>query len=99
MTKISQLLEIYFFCHAQIKKAIKAGDNIVEIPPAIVDRLLYYSNLLIICSADFNGRATTNTAAGIRRESDDKPYFLFCATDINPVSQRYIIGFYLLKDI
>lgn len=99
MMKILPLSEIYFFCHVRINKDIKAGNNIVEIPPAIADRLLYQTNLLIICSTGFNSRLTSNTAAGIRKESDDKPCFLICATDLSPLSQSHIIGFYLLKDI
>lgn len=45
MTKILLLLEICFFIHIKITEDVEPKGNIVEIPMAIYNRLLYYTTI------------------------------------------------------
>lgn len=97
MMIILQLLAIYFFCHIAVSKDIPSGDNIVEVPSAIVDRLIYMSALFMRVTSKINNLAAANISVGVR--NNDGIYYLYGGSDITASNINYVVGFYLLKDI
>ena len=96
MMKILQLLGMYFFCHINIVKPIPSNNKIIEIPPAIADRLLYSSSNAITTSKVPNlPRSRTFTLFVIKEGSN---YYFASSEDISSYA-NYIVSYYILKDI
>lgn len=98
MMKILLLLEIYFFCHIKIKKTVKAGDNIVEIPPAIFDRLLYKSNHIEAYTTSLDTIGRHFIEVGITKSASDEKYYLISNSPVTLIG-AYLVGYYILKGI
>lgn len=92
-TVINNLL----FCHIKIDKDFEAGAPIIEVPPAIVKRLLHYTCQMMRVVSSYNTSLSYTGAIGIRYDVSTEKYFLF--SPIATEDCTYLIGFYLLKDI
>lgn len=84
------------YVHFKYEDAAEAGTRLIEIPPAICDRLLFFSN---VCCAVYN---TFNSNAGnvvlTTTKYNNKCYFVNKVA-IGVGSGRYFYGTYMLKDI
>ena len=85
------------FCHIMIDKDVPVDTNIIEIPPAIASRLIYFSNLMFRLSSKVNNKGASNAAVGVRVTNNR--YFLISSSNIVATTSNYLVGFYLLKDI
>lgn len=92
MMIILQLLEIYFFCHIKTNRNIPPNTKIVDVPPAIVDRLMYKSCLFMRVTNIDNDPSSSTISVGFR---DNYLYSKINITD----KTIYMVGFYYLKDI
>lgn len=86
------------FCHIKIKQDVPANSNIIEIPPEIVKRLLYYSNSFISVLSTFNSVSASPFSIGIKQSRDNK-YFFITTSALFRNTTSYIIGTYFLSDI
>lgn len=99
MMKILLLLEMCFFCHIEIKKVILKTEPIVEIPPEICDRMLFFTQTLNQVARVFGVTLNRTVNVGINGSKlGDRKYFLFSNNQINDIG-TYLVGFYILKDI
>ena len=93
-TVINNLL----FCHIKMGKDFEASAPIVEVPPAIVQRLLHDTCQMMRVASSYNTSLSYMGSVGIRYDIPTKKYFLY-----SPVATTkdytYLVGFYLLKDI
>lgn len=85
------------FIHIKITKSVASGGNLIEIPAAIVNRLVYYSNVFYSVWTGLGSANTKNISCGIR-ESDGK-YYIVAGSALNPETDSYLTGNYWLKDI
>lgn len=92
MMIILQLLEIYFFCHIKTNRDIPANTKIVDVPTAIIDRLIYKSCYFMRVTDKDNSSSAAGIAVGLRNN------YLYSSTNITE-NAAYIVGFYYLKDI
>lgn len=96
MMKILLLLVMYFFCHIKINRSINAYENIIEIPSAIYERLMYNFNvmfLLGLVGAPYSGTVLTTI------ENYGGKYYLTSSTSFSYPPYEYLVGYYFLKDI
>lgn len=84
------------YVHFKYEDVAKAGTRLIEIPPAICDRLLFFSN---VCNAVYP-KKNSNSGNIILTVIDynNKCYFSN-KDDIGLGSERYIFGIFMLKDI
>ena len=84
------------YVHFKYEDAAKTGTRLIEIPPAICDRLLFFSN---VCFAVYNAM-NTNSGSFILTvtEYNNKCYFTN-KVDIDVGVGRYVFGIFMLKDI
>ena len=98
MMKILLLLEMCFFCHIKIKKAILKTEPIVEIPPEIYNRMLFRTQKFIK-AIDTTGALFTGSAIDVGvKELEDGKYVLFAQVSIYETG-TFIVGYFILKDI
>ena len=86
------------FCHIKISKNISPYTNIIEVPPAIAERLIYKSSLFMHVADKFNNAVSENINIGLRKDNKNH-YYLYTSSDISTSNSSYIAGFYFLKDI
>ena len=88
------------FLHIKITKEFNVNDNIIEIPPAIYDRMYNKS-----VQAQLSGSKDNNTSnfwfdCGIRKSLSDGKYYLYSGRIISDTFVGfYLITWYFLKDI
>lgn len=86
------------FIHCKISdNAYSAGDTLCIIPPAIYDRLIYYS-LRGIVSGTSQIKGASYTSRGLYIDKDSN---LKIDDSLNPavIPTRFITGFLIIKDI
>lgn len=84
------------FVHILDLKAHKADEPIIEIPPAIISRMITYSNVVNESVKAFYGGGQI----GIKVVKVDNKYYFAYTKDTNAVTaDRYFFTNYLLKDI
>lgn len=84
------------FVHIRDTKAHKAGEPIIEIPPAIFSRMPTYSNVVVESMNGFFGGGFL----GIEVVKVDNKYYFALTKDVNVYGGvRYYFCNYLLKDI
>ena len=93
-TVINNLL----FCHIKMGKDFEASEPIIEVPSAIVQRLLYDTCQMMRVASSYNTSLSYIGAAGIKYDISTKKYFLYSQTATTK-DYTYMVGFYLLKDI
>lgn len=84
------------FVHIRDSKALKAGEPIIEIPPAIISRMLTYGNVAVESTKAYFG----GVQFGLKVIKVDNKYYFAFNTDRPAVDEvRYYFCNYLLKDI
>ena len=88
------------FCHIKIKKAIPENEPIVEIPPEIYDRMLFFSQQFNMVQPYPNVYAANTIVVSVAANKPEynNKYFLFTE---RPIYEKglYLAGFFILKDI
>lgn len=98
MMKTLLLLEMYFFCHIKVNKPISEFGHIVEIPPAIYDRMVNKANIIYTMSTMDDITDVFDVHVGVTKFSSDGKYYLYSYKAIN-ITGNYLIGYFILKDI
>lgn len=87
----------FLLCHIKITLPLKSEDIIIEVPPAIVDRLLHYANVF---SGGFVGSNDTSLRFSCYvQQHDNGKYYLHSGSTINVKDEAYAWSIYYLKDI
>ena len=86
------------FCHVKLTNKFYGEEtDIIEVPPAIYERLMFYGSWMFVVGggADFTlvGDVTTHIV------SDNGKYYLRTMNPFNVPPYEHLIGYYLLKDI
>ena len=84
------------FCHIKLTSDTEAYQNIIEIPSAIYERLMYYNNQMIVVGGKKNALAANVVIIIV---SNYGKYYLCPTTGFGVPPYEYLIGFYFLKDI
>lgn len=84
------------YVHFKYDDAAEAGTRLCEIPPAIYDRLLFYTNVGASCYPVDGYAAGTVPLSAIKYENK---FYLTNAVKISAYNNRYIYGTFILKDI
>lgn len=84
------------YVHVKYEDAAKAGTRLIEIPPAIFDRLLFYSN---ISRAVYRQIGATSGSMEVGITNYNNKHYLTIKVDIGVAVDRYIYAIYLLKDV
>lgn len=84
------------FVHIRDSKEHKAGEPLIEIPPAIISRMVTYSNVAVESSKAYFGGGHIGLKVV---EVDNKYYFAFTKNVGLVNGVRYYFCNYLLKDI
>ena len=94
--KILLLLEMCFFCHIELTRYIASNENVIEVPPAIYEHLMFYDNNMYVV-----GGGTYGLAGDVRTTmlNDNGKYYLRSIDAFSAPAYKYLIGFYILKDI
>lgn len=100
MMKTLLLLGIFCFLHIKITKDFNQNDNIIEIPPAIYDRMCNKGIQAQLSSNKDNNTSNFWFDTGIRKSSSDGKYYLFTGRNIpDTFIGYYLVCWYVLKDI
>lgn len=84
------------FVHFKYDDAVEAGTRLIEIPPAISDRLLFFSNVFNVVYAIMDANASTVMLTV--NKYDNKCYIVNKAAFVAG-RNRYLYGTFILKDI
>ena len=84
------------FCHIKVVKDVLHDNELIEIPPAIANRLLYASSPATTTSIDVNVPRLRNFILYVIKK--DSNYYFSTTIDIT-TNANYIICYYNLKDI
>lgn len=84
------------YVHFKYEHAAEAGTRLIEIPPAICDRLLFFSNVFSAVYNVFDTNAGTVILTVTKY--NNKCYFTNKVDLVLGVG-RYIFGIFMLKDI
>ena len=91
-TVIGNVLYVLF----KYEEAAKDGTRLIEIPPAICDRLLFYSNVYFAVYNTMGSHAATVVLTVTKYKNK---YYLTTSVDMLAHNARYIFGIFMLKDI
>ena len=84
------------FVHIPDSKAHKADEPVIEIPPAIISRMVTYGNVVVQSRKAYYGGAYI----GLEVVKVDNKYYFAYTKNTSPVDGvRYYFCTYLLKDI
>ena len=83
------------FIHIRFDKNGNDGDRLCEIPPAIFDRLLFYSNNGSTCDGTL-GETSGNAKVSVIK--DKNKFYLILKSFIGEFPNRYIFSIFMLKD-
>lgn len=88
------------FCHIEIKKSIPQNEPIVEIPPAIYDRMLVFSQQFykLQPAPNFNSATSVIVSVAANKPEYNNKYFLFTKAPLFETG-LYLVGYFILKDI
>lgn len=84
------------FVHIPDSKAHTAGEPIIEIPPAIISRMITYGNVVVESSRAYFGGGSIGIEV---LKVDNKYYFAYTKNVGAFDGVRYYLCNYLLKDI
>lgn len=84
------------FVHIPDSKAHKVGEPVIEIPPAIISRMVTYGNVVAESAKAYYGGGIT----GIQVVKEGNKYYFAYTKNVNATDAvRYYYSTYLLKDI
>ena len=84
------------FVHFKHEGGALVGERLIEIPPAIYDRLLFYTNVGALCYPVNGLAANILPLSAIKYENK---FYLTSAAKFSAYGNRYIYGTFILKDI
>lgn len=84
------------FCHIKLIHYVGSYSNIIEVPPAIYERLMFYDNQMF--AVGNNGEPISGSIFSTIA-SDNGKYYLRSKSGFNSPPYKYLVGFYILKDI
>lgn len=84
------------YVHFKYEDAVKAGTRLIEIPPAICDRLLFFSN---VCTAVYDTMGKNAGSLVLTVTEYNNKFYLTNKNDVGAGVGRYIFGTFMLKDI
>lgn len=84
------------FVHIRDLKAHKAGEPVIEIPPAIISRMVTYGNVVVESAKAYFGGGQIGLEVV---KVDNKYYFAYTRDILVSNDVRYYYCNYLLKDI
>ena len=87
------------FVHLIDNKARKAFEPIVEIPPAIFERLKMYANFCLASYRDFTGQESVLGSIFSIKNFENKHYLVFAEDTPASNNVRLYWSIYFLKDI
>lgn len=64
------------FCHIKLKEAVLMSEPIVEIPPAIYERMLYKTNKFLQARTYNNSTSSYVLDIGVGKKDDKKYFFI-----------------------
>lgn len=85
------------FCHIKLTSQVSVGEHIVEVPPAIYNRLLCTTANMTRERFAPNNYASYSVSVTIRQ--DKGKYYLISNSLVNGELYNYLNGIYYLKDI
>ena len=85
------------FVHIKITEDIRAGGNVIEIPPEIFNRLAYHSNIFYTVWSGLGNASSMTLSCGMRNVNGR--YYIVSGKDIKASTSSYLTTYYLLKDI
>lgn len=88
---------MYFFCHILVTHPIDKDQPIIEVPPAIFDRIIYYSATFNQVPSSLGTSKVYDVTMYVKTAEDGKHYF-YSIGNITLVDY-YLVGYYILKDI
>lgn len=91
-TVIGNVLYVFF----KYEEAAAPGTRLIEIPPAIYDRLLFNSNM---CYGVYNHNNAHAGSIVVSTVNYKNKYYLATRSDMIANKDRYIFGIFMLKDI
>lgn len=84
------------FIHFKFEKSASIGSKLIEIPPKIFDRLLFYSNSANTCNSVLEEQ---NGSFSLSIKEDNGKHYFYNNTYISADANRYIFSIFILKDI
>lgn len=84
------------FVHFKYEDSAEIGTRLIEIPPAISDRLLFLSNMFIVAYDKKNSNCSQTVVTII--DYNGKSY-LTNKAKFSAAKGKYFFGIYMLKDI
>lgn len=84
------------FCHILYEKAAPSGTKIIEIPPAICNRLLTFSTIGI---ASYNSKRSNSGNVTLSVGDEGGKCYLITASNISVGTGRFLYAWFVLKDI
>lgn len=97
MMKTLLLLAIFCFLHIKVNRTYDNFENIIEVPPAIYERLMFYANqIYVIGGSKRNVYSSPITATML---FNNGKHYLVTNEKFTSPPYEYLIGFYILKDI
>lgn len=90
------VIDNVLFVHFKYENSAEIGTRLIEIPPAISDRLLFFSNMFIVAYDKKNTNCSQTVVTII--DYNGKSY-LTNKAKFNASKGKYFFGIYMLKDI
>lgn len=85
------------FVHIKVTQNVAAGQNVIEIPAGIANRLMYHSNIFYTVWSGLGSASAETLPCGIKELSGR--YYIVTGKAINSSSTSYLSTYYWLKDI
>ena len=84
------------FVHIKYEKKASAGAELIEIPPAIYDRLLFFSTMG--CAA-FSTSDSNSYNVMMSVIAKDNKFYLSSKSNLSAIQNRFLFGTFMLKYI
>lgn len=84
------------FCHIKLTSDTEAYQDIIEVPPAIYEHLMFYDNIMYVVGGSNSLIAGDIVTTVVY---DNGKYYLRSKTGFGSPPYGYLIGYYILKDI
>ena len=91
------VIDNLLFCHIKLSKTIQVGEPIVEVPPAIYNRLLYTTNSMSRQLSKIGVVGGYFSSVGVKELN--RKYYFYSDALINGEIYSYLTGIFYIKDI
>lgn len=90
------VIDNVLFVHFKYEESAEIGTRLIEIPPAISDRLLFFSNMFTVTYDKKNSNSGQTIMTIINYNGKN---YLTNRANITGASGKYFFGIFMLKDI